>query len=325
MFELSGASAGAPPPFKGALDLSRLAVAGHSCGGAAAALVAATRPEFAAAVALDPWWPILPAGGPALTGWLPGCRAPLAVIGSDAWNTPRGGPGGPLACDGARQAAVLEAARARGDGNGGAGDSGGSSGGGGGGALLIVPAHTQHHSFSDVPAILEASALARRALAAVGFSRPAASGAETLRLTAELTARFLRERFGGGPWPADASAPAADAGAPAGGDGNNGGDGSGSDNGGGGDSAEPDAATDEVEEAALEARVGFHPSAPPQQPHTALTSSTPAATAAAADAAAAPAPAPLPAAAHVRVRAAEAAAYRALAADGRLKVLRVFE
>lgn len=40
---------------QGAVDFSKLAIVGHSCGGGTAALAASRHPEFAAAVALDPW------------------------------------------------------------------------------------------------------------------------------------------------------------------------------------------------------------------------------------------------------------------------------
>ena len=38
------------------LDLTRVAVCGHSYGGATAALAAASDPAFACGIALDPWW-----------------------------------------------------------------------------------------------------------------------------------------------------------------------------------------------------------------------------------------------------------------------------
>lgn len=50
---------GQPAPcafFRGRLDLSRVAAAGHSYGGATAALAASELPEFGAVVAHDPWW-----------------------------------------------------------------------------------------------------------------------------------------------------------------------------------------------------------------------------------------------------------------------------
>lgn len=42
--------------FKGRLDMERVAVAGHSYGGATAALVAASDLAFKAGICLDPWW-----------------------------------------------------------------------------------------------------------------------------------------------------------------------------------------------------------------------------------------------------------------------------
>ncbi|GBF87426.1 hypothetical protein Rsub_00137 [Raphidocelis subcapitata] len=194
-FSLSGGDQDAAlAELKGALDLSRLAVIGHSCGGATAALAAARCPDVAVAVALDPWWPILPTGSPALTGWLPGCRAPLLVVGSDDWNTPRAD--GSMPCDAKRQAAVLEAARRR----------DGPEGGAGGGALLLVPSHSKHQTFSDVPVLIERSALARGVLSVMGFKQQQPMSAEAaLRLICDCCARFCREHYrpGGSEWPCE--------------------------------------------------------------------------------------------------------------------------
>ncbi|WIA15413.1 hypothetical protein OEZ85_002066 [Tetradesmus obliquus] len=78
--------------FKSILDMSRLAIMGHSCGGATAAAAVAQHGEFKAGVALDPWWPLLPSQSAALMGWQ--TRSPLLVLGSQDWNTP-----GKMWCD----------------------------------------------------------------------------------------------------------------------------------------------------------------------------------------------------------------------------------
>lgn len=66
--------------FKSILDMNRLAIMGHSCGGATAAAAVAQHGEFKAGVALDPWWPLLPSQSAALMGWQ--TRSPLLVLGS---------------------------------------------------------------------------------------------------------------------------------------------------------------------------------------------------------------------------------------------------
>lgn len=66
--------------FKSILDMNRLAIMGHSCGGATAAAAVAQHAEFKCGVALDPWWPLLPSGSAALSGWQ--TSSPLLVLGS---------------------------------------------------------------------------------------------------------------------------------------------------------------------------------------------------------------------------------------------------
>ncbi|KAI8468599.1 MAG: platelet-activating factor acetylhydrolase, isoform II-domain-containing protein [Monoraphidium minutum] len=316
-FWVSGcdASGGGLDVFKGAMDLSKLTIAGHSCGGATAALVASRCPEVAAAVALDPWWPILPAGSPALTQWLPGCTAPLQIIGSDDWNTPKAD--GTLACGGARQKAVLEAARNRPGG-----------GGAGGGALLLVPAHTKHHSFSDVPALIEDSALARSLLSAMGFKPQPVPAAAALRLICDCAARFCRAHYAaGGAWPAaggaaedtaEAAAAAGAAAAAAGG----GGHGTAAGAGGGGDDEEG-MATDEDKECTAEAHMREADGRRPAAQNGAAAAPSGGGSAAAGGAAGAPAGAG--AVPHVRVRAGDKAAYSKLFEEGLLKTLEVYE
>lgn len=52
-----GTGAAGPVWFvQGRLDLTRVALVGHSCGGATAALAAASSPLYSCGVALDPWW-----------------------------------------------------------------------------------------------------------------------------------------------------------------------------------------------------------------------------------------------------------------------------
>ncbi|KAF5829719.1 platelet-activating factor acetylhydrolase, isoform II-domain-containing protein [Dunaliella salina] len=95
---------------RGRVDLSRVAVTGHSYGGATAALAACEHyPEFKAAVAMDPWWGALPPDCSILASGSWPSRAPILVLGSHAWNTPN-----PvtqkMACNGERQEALLSAA-----------------------------------------------------------------------------------------------------------------------------------------------------------------------------------------------------------------------
>jgi len=95
---------------RGRVDLSRVAVAGHSYGGATAALAACEHyPEFKAAVAMDPWWGALPPDCPILASGSWPSQAPILVLGSHAWNTPH-----PvtqkMACNGERQEILLSAA-----------------------------------------------------------------------------------------------------------------------------------------------------------------------------------------------------------------------
>ena len=147
---LAALARGAPPPgltlsrgldpasfLRGRLDLGCLAAMGHSYGGATVTALAAEDPSWAAAVALDPWWPALPPEAPALQRFH--TRVPLMLQPSHDWSVPNSW--GQLTCDGERQAAVMAAAAARSSEDGGEG--------GGGGAVRLVLAGTSHNSFAD--------------------------------------------------------------------------------------------------------------------------------------------------------------------------------
>ncbi|KAF8056475.1 Ranbp10 [Scenedesmus sp. PABB004] len=183
--ELSGAPAagggGAAGGFVGLLDMRRLAIVGHSCGGATAAAAAAEHGEFSAAIALDPWWPLLPEKSAALNGWR--TSTPLLVIGSQDWNQPE-----TMFCGGARQQAVFAACLPRASGGGGGSGTAAAAGqperarvpvvaaaaaggGAGGGALHVVPAGSSHGSFTDLPFLI--SPWLSRALRKAAGAKPA--------------------------------------------------------------------------------------------------------------------------------------------------------
>ena len=209
------------------------AVVGHSFGAALAADAAAGGgggggggaglSRFSAAVCLDPWWGALPedsaAGSPAPSP----PKAPLFVLGSDAWNTPDAG--GEVTCGGEAQERVLGSfARAsapsppsssRPSSTSSPGNGGG--GGGGSGAVFAVLRGSSHAGFSDVVSLLPGLSKffygrrRRRAEAAAGEGGGAAaaerdSGAvteardpiSTARAAAEMTAAFLRRRGAAG-------------------------------------------------------------------------------------------------------------------------------
>lgn len=188
--------------FAGRLDLdARLAVAGHSCGGATAAAAAAVGPTcpdlgaVSAACAIDPWWALLPSAEPPLAAADEGGggngggnsssppTAPLLVLGSHAWQTPRL-PDGGMMCGGERQRRVFEAwAR------------GGGSSSKGPGAILAVPRGSGHHSFSDVALLLERSWLLRGLRGLVGASQPELPSAEAIEMSGWAVARFLKDRW----------------------------------------------------------------------------------------------------------------------------------
>ncbi len=298
--------------FASSMDLSKLTVVGHSCGGGAAALVAARRPEFAAAVALDPWWPILSAGSPALTRRAAGCGTPLLVVGSEDWNTPKG-PDGQLQCGGARQEQVFAAAAVA--------QNGGKQGkqGGGGGTLFMVPAHTKHHTFSDVPVWLEGSRFARGMLKLMGVKPQPASAEALMRLICDCTAAFCRAHYAaGGPWPAEGSSGGGSSGdaAAAGGVVDDGSAASAAAGAGGEESV--GMVTDEAEELAAEAH------AQQQSNGRGQTAGVAVATAAAAAPPAGQAAAPLPAVGHVPVTKGEMGSYQGLKDKGLLWKLAVY-
>jgi hypothetical protein len=202
--------------FAGRLDLdNRLAIAGHSCGGATAAQAAAIGPgcpdlsAVSAAVALDPWWALLPSAEPPLadgsaasssssSSSAPPPTAPLLVVGSHAWQTPSL-PNGGMMCGGERQRRVFEAwMRAPSSSPAAAGGSGPAPRPAG--ALLAVPRGSGHHSFSDVALLLERSRLLRGLRGLVGASHPELPSAEAIEMSGWAVARFLRDRWrrGGG-------------------------------------------------------------------------------------------------------------------------------
>jgi hypothetical protein len=203
----------------------------------------------------------------------------------------------------------------------------------------VVPAHTKHHSFSDVPALLEGSAVARRVLAVMGIKPDPISAAASLRLICECAVRFCRAHYAaGGPWPAaggitaaaevEAEGAAAAAAAAAS---------SGGGEGGGGGGREGEAVekvlegvvTDEAAELAVEEHASKNGrDAPPSQhnghrpggglPECASASRTVDGVGAAAAAAAAAA-----GAAHVRVWPGELEAYAKFKEEGLLRILEV--
>jgi hypothetical protein len=217
------AAAGDPvlASFAGRLDLAeRLAVAGHSCGGATAAAVAADPdglPGLSAAVAIDPWWPMLHSARPPLAAAAaaaaaaappapsassppaaspPPPSAPLLVLGSHTWQTPSL-PDGGMMCDADRQRRVLDVWTGR---------------GGAAktappapppppppppppGALLVVPRGSGHHSFSDVALLVERSRLLRYLRSLMGASHPELTAAESIEMSGWTVARFLRDRW----------------------------------------------------------------------------------------------------------------------------------
>jgi hypothetical protein len=75
-------------------------------------------------------------------------------------------------------------------------------GGGGGGALLAVPSHSKHQTFSDVPLLIERSALVRGILAVMGFKPQPISAQAALRVVCDCAARFCREHTGSD-WPCE--------------------------------------------------------------------------------------------------------------------------
>lgn len=128
---------------KGRLDLSCVAAAGHSYGGATCTALVAEDPRFACAVALDPWWYAVFPESPALRRFQ--TRTPLLIMGSHDWNVPNAY--GQLSCGGERQQAILSAAKVRE-----AGESNGEAATGGG-AMLLCIAGSSHNTFADVLAL----------------------------------------------------------------------------------------------------------------------------------------------------------------------------
>jgi hypothetical protein len=176
----------------------------------------------------------------------------------------------------------------------------------------MVPAHTKHHSFSDVPCLIEGSAVARRLLGLVGLKPQPLSAAATLRLICDAVAAFCRGHYAGrGQWPVEGGggpgsgglAAAAAAAAASGGGGLAAGSGA-------SEGADDIVVTDEADELAAESRAAGAARAPAPLP---------------AAAEAAPARAPLPPAPHVPVAAGEAAAFTKWKEEGLLRILEVYE
>ena len=202
------------------------AVVGHSFGGALAADAAAggkggARPLFSAAAALDPWWGALPndsrageggASSSSSSSSLP--KAPLFVLGSDAWNTPDPATG-ELFCGREAQERVLRSfARSA------PSSSSSSSENDGNGALFAVLKGSSHAGFSDVVSLLPGLSKwfygRRRRRAAAGDGGDGGAGEagdsgggpavvteasdpiSTARAAAEMTAAFLRRRAAAG-------------------------------------------------------------------------------------------------------------------------------
>jgi hypothetical protein len=179
--------------FAGALDLACLAAVGHSYGGATVAEAAASEPAFASAVALDPWWDALPLEAAALRPWT--TPAPLLVCPSHDWSEPN--VQGEVMAGPARQAAVLDGARARGR--------------GGRGAARLIIAGSSHNSFADalplfserVGALFRALGLTARLDPVLGIA--AANLAILHWLDATLPLAPAQRALGGG-WAAPGSA-----------------------------------------------------------------------------------------------------------------------
>eukprot|EP00891_Asterochloris_glomerata_P008480 jgi/Astpho2/8480/fgenesh1_pg.00125_%23_4_t len=125
---------------KGRLDMTAVALAGHSYGGATVSALCAQEPLFKCTIALDPWWGALLADQDVLMRWR--TPSPLLIMGSHTWNTPN--EKGELKCGGPRQDQILEAARHR------SSQEAGSIGSSGGGAVLLVLKGSSHDSFTDV-------------------------------------------------------------------------------------------------------------------------------------------------------------------------------
>jgi len=166
--------------FVGAVDPgSAPAVVGHSFGGALAADAAAggganaadaddgkeekEKDEendllFSAAVCLDPWWGALPPGSPAATSSddrTPSTRrAPLLVLGSDAWNTPNAE--GELFCGREQQERVLSSFAQKSSISSSTSSSKNNDNGNNGGALFAVLKGSSHQGFSDVVSLVPA-------------------------------------------------------------------------------------------------------------------------------------------------------------------------
>lgn len=214
--------------FVGAVDAAVApAIVGHSFGGALAADAAAAdargaASSFSAAVSLDPWWGAVPAdskaGDLSTSSSASSSKAPLFVLGSDAWNTPNAD--GEIACGKEAQERILKsfASSSSSSPSSSSSSTKSKSNDNNNGALFAILKGSSHAGFSDVVSLLPGlsrwfySRRRRKQATAAGAEEEVegeeeASGSvvteasdpiSTARAAAEMTAAFLRRRAGKG-------------------------------------------------------------------------------------------------------------------------------
>lgn len=202
--------------FVGAVDAEVApAVVGHSFGGALAADAAGEADLFSAAVCLDPWWGAVPpdskAGDLRPSSSSSVSKAPLFVLGSDAWNTPNAE--GEIACGKEAQERVLESfSSSCSSSYPSPSASKSSKNESNSGALFAILKGSSHAGFSDVVSLLPGLSKwfygRRRKQAAAGgegveedeeasrFVTEAIDPVSTAKAAAEMTAAFLRRHAG---------------------------------------------------------------------------------------------------------------------------------